>query len=85
MDNTLGTKSNRVAVNIAHVHGAMEPPEPGIAAVLIDGTPIHTPRYIQITAQISAPTIVTLSFEAEVAGEIAGKDVEQMLRESRER
>lgn len=78
-DNTKGRKTNRVMLNIAQCPG-VEPPEPGIAPVVIDGQPIHAVRYIRIEAGSEQMTVVTLQFEAEVAGVIAGAPVEDILR-----
>lgn len=83
MDNTLGTKTNRVELNIAQVHGGIEPPEPNVAAVLVDGTAINMLHYINIEAGIGRPTKITLQFECEVSGKLGGKSVEEMIRESR--
>jgi hypothetical protein len=82
-DNTLGTKSNQVSVNIGHVHMGTEPPEPGISPVIIDGTPIHALHYIKIEAQVGLPTTCIICFECEVSGKISGKPVEQVLAEMR--
>jgi hypothetical protein len=81
-DETKGMKTNRVVLNLAH-HGSLEPPEPGVAAVMIDGIPIHAVEGIQITAGATVITRCSIVFECEVSGVIAGKDVEQMIRESR--
>jgi hypothetical protein len=83
MDETHGTKTNRVRLNIAQVHGAMDAPEPGIAAVFIDGQPIHAMRYIQITAQFGAPTLISMQFECEVTGNLGGRSVEDLIREAK--
>lgn len=82
MDNTHGAKSNRVQLNVPHVLGGMEPPEPGIAVLFIDGIPIHMPHSIQIMAAIGMTTKVSIVFEAEVAGTIGGKDINDIIRES---
>ena len=82
MDNTHGTKSNNVQLNIAHVHGGMEPPEPGVASVFIDGVPLHCVHSIQIFAAIGTTTKVSVVFEAEVSGKIGGKDIQDIIRES---
>ena len=84
MDNTLGTKSNKVQLNIPHVLGGMDAPEPGIACVFIDGQPIHAPHYVQIVAALGQITKISLVFEAEVAGTLGGKPVDEIMREMRD-
>jgi hypothetical protein len=79
IDNTKGTKCNRVELNIAQVHGAIEPPEPGIAAIIVDGTPILVVHYINIEAGVGRPTKVTLQFEAEVSGKIGNVNVAEEI------
>jgi hypothetical protein len=83
MDNTGGTKSNQVSFNIPHVLGALDAPEAGVACVFIDGIPIHAPHYISMQAGIGQTTKVCITFECEVSGIIAGKPVEQMIKESK--
>lgn len=80
MDNTKGAKSNRVQLNIPHVLGAMDAPEPEIACVFIDGVPIHAPHFIHITAAIGEITRISLTFEAEVSGTLGGKPVQDILK-----
>ena len=82
MDETKGLKSNNLQLNIAHVHGGMEPPEPGVASVFIDGTPLHAVHSIQIFAAIGTTTKCSIVFECEVSGKIGGKSVEEFIRES---
>ena len=84
MDNTLGTKSNRVQLNIPHVLGAMDAPEPGIACVFVDGIPIHAPHFVSIQAQIGQVTKVCITFEAEISGTIGGKPVDDIMRDMRD-
>lgn len=80
VDNTHGSKTNRVTLNLAQVHGAIEPPEPGIAGVFIDGIPIHMPSYIKIEAGVGIPTKILIQFECEVAGRLGGENIEQMVQ-----
>lgn len=83
-DETKGTKTNTVMLNIAQAPG-LEPPEPGIAPVIIDGNPIHAVRFIQIQAGSDQITLCSIQFECEVTGKIAGKAVEDMLEEIKNR
>lgn len=83
MDNTKGTKTNRVKLNLAQVHGALEPPEPGVASVFVDDIPLHAVHYLQLTAGIGRPTLITLQFECDVVGKLGGKNIEEMIRETR--
>lgn len=82
-DETKGVKTNRVILNIPQCEG-VEPPEPGIAAIIIDGQPIHAYRYIQINAGVGQITTVTMTFEAEVGGNIGGVDVADRIRRAAE-
>lgn len=83
MDNTGGTKTNRVALNLSQVHGGLEPPEPGVAGVFIDGVPIHMFHYLSLEAGIGRPTKLVIQFECEVTGKLGGQVVEDMIREAR--
>jgi len=84
MDYTKGTKSNKVTLNIAHVHNALEPPEPGVSSVMIDGVSIHAIDYIKIEAATGVPTKCVIQFECEVAGKIDGKGVADYIKEHTE-
>ena len=83
MDNTGGTKTNLLSLNLAHVHMGMDPPEAGIASVMIDGVPIHAVHYIKIEAQAGTITKCVLQFECEVSGKIGGQAVAEFLREAK--
>ena len=80
-DETKGLKTNRVMLNLGQ-HGSLEPPEPGIAAVIIDGVPIHAVQRIVISAGASEMTLCQIIFECEVSGQIAGTSVQDILRNS---
>lgn len=69
---------NRVVLNIG-MNGA-ESPEPGIAAVMIDGVPIHNLTAISVNAGVGQYTHVALSFHCEVDGFVAGNDVGDIIR-----
>lgn len=84
MDNTHGAKSNKVVLNIAHVHMGMDAPEPGVASVFIDGVPIHAAHFIQITAAVGSTTKVNIIFEAEVTGQLGSENIEEMIRRTQE-
>jgi len=81
-DNTLGLKTNRVLLNIAQ-HPGVDPPEPGVAPVLIDGQPLHAVKFIRVTAGNDRLTQIELIFECEVGGVIGGVDIAQRIKESR--
>lgn len=72
---------NRVMLNLPAFSSA-EPPEPGVAPVIIDGTPIHGVQSVSVVASVGEFTRVGIVFEAEVGGLIAGKSVEDMIREA---
>jgi hypothetical protein len=78
-DNTKGTKTNRVTLNIGQVAGTA-PPEPGIAPVVIDGTPIHAVRHLQIDAGIDRVTTCIISFECEVSGFVDNVNIKDVLK-----
>lgn len=83
-DETLGTKTNRVGLNISQVMGTtLEPPEPGCAAVTVDGNPIHAVRSVQLLASVGQPTLIILQFECEATGVIGKEDVGDLLDRAR--
>lgn len=78
-DETLGIKTNRVMLNLAQCNG-VEAPEPGIAPVIIDGNPIHAVHQLVLLAGHDRMTTLTITFECEVSGQIAGASIADMLK-----
>lgn len=78
-DETKGTRTNRIGINLPH-HPGIEPPEPGVAMVTIDGQPIHAVHSIVIQAGSDMLTRVSIVFECEVSGVIHGQSVEDIIR-----
>jgi hypothetical protein len=82
-DYTKGTKTNKVMLNIAQ-HPGVEPPEPGVASIIIDDVPIHAVHNIIIQAGSDMITRCSLVFECEVGGQIGGANVKDILRQAGE-
>lgn len=72
--------TNRVMLNLAE-NPNNEPPDPNMAPVLIDGVPIQSMVFLQITAGHDMKTTVSLQFHAEITGNIGGKTVADMLKD----
>jgi hypothetical protein len=59
-------------------------PDPNMAPVLIDGVPIQSMTLIQVVAGAGIQTQVSITFHAEVTGNIGGKSIADMIKERQE-